>query len=182
MLCTRRSLQEQGISSEIADLIVQSWRPGISRKYDIYISKWVQFCSERNFSPYETTTNQILLFLYDLFQSGVGYSLMNTAQSLLLTFINIDGVSVGQYPIITRFMKGIFNIKSALPRYNFTWDVGIVITYISKIDTSSLKYLSQKLATLSVLLYCKRCGEILLVLGIRNLDLSENVLYEFETF
>ena len=107
---------------------------------------------------------------------------MNTTQSLLSTFINIDGVSVGQHPIITRFMKGIFNIKPALPRYNFTWDVGIVITYISKIDTSSLKYLSQKLATLLVLLHGKRCGEILLVLGIRNLDLSENVLYEFETF
>ena len=54
-----------------------------SRKSDIYTPKWVQFCSERNFSPYETTINQILLFLYDLFQSKVGYSVMNTARSSL---------------------------------------------------------------------------------------------------
>ena len=100
---------------------------------------------------------------------------MNTARSSLSTFIKTDGVPVGQHPAITRFMKGIFNIKPALPKYKFTWDVGIVITYISKIETNSLKYLSQKLATLLVLLCRQRCGEILLVLDIRNLDLSENM-------
>ena len=167
MLCIGRWLQEQDVPSEIADIIVQSWWPGMSRKYDIYISKWVQFCSERNFSPYETTINQILLLLYGSFRSGVGYSVMNTARSSLSTFINTDGVPVGQHPVITRFMKGIFNIKPALPKYKFTWHVGIVITYISKIETNSLKYLSQKLATLLVLLCRQRCGEILSVLDIR---------------
>ena len=133
LLYVRRCLQEQDIRNKIVDIIVQSWRPETSRKYDIYISKWVQFCSERNFSPYETTTNQVLLFLYDLFQSGVEYSVMSSARFSLSTIINIDGVPVGQDPVITRFIKGVFNIKPALPKHNFTWDVGIVITYISKI-------------------------------------------------
>ena len=96
--------------------------------------KQVQFCSKRNFSPYETTINQILLFLYDLFQSGVGYSIKK-----LSIFLNIDGVPVGQQPVITRFMKGVFNIKPALPKYNFTWDVTTVITYIFEIGITSLK-------------------------------------------
>ena len=135
----------------------------------------MQFCSERSFSSYETTINQVLLFLYNLFQSRVGYSVMNTALSSLSTFINIDSVPFGQHPFITRFMKGVFNIKLDLPKYNFKWDVGILITYISKIDTNSLKYLSQKLATLLVLLCGQRCGEILSVLNIRNLDLPENM-------
>ena len=100
---------------------------------------------------------------------------MNIAQSSLSTFINIDGVPDGQQTVIIRFMKGVFNIKPAFPKYNFTWDVGIVITYISKIDTNSLKYLSKKLATLLVLLCDQRCGEILSLLDIRNLDLSENM-------
>ena len=72
-------------------------------------------------------------------------------------------------------MKGVFSSKPALPKYNFTWDTGIAITYISRIDTNSLKYLSQKVATLLVLLCGQRCGEILSVLDIRNLDLSENM-------
>ena len=128
----------------------------------------MQFCSERNFSSYETIINQVLLFLYGLFQSRVGYSVMNTALSSLSTFINIDSVPFGQHPFITGFMKGVFNIKLALPKYNFKWDVGIVITYISKIDTNSLKYLSQKLATLLVLLCGQRCGEILSVLNMKS--------------
>ena len=36
-------------------------------------------------------------------------SVMNTALSSLLTFINIDSVTVGQRLVITRFMKGVFN-------------------------------------------------------------------------
>ena len=75
---------------------------------------------------------------------------MNTAQSSLSTFINIDVVPVGRNPVITRFMKGVFNNKPALPKYNFTWDDGIVITYISKIDTNSLKYLSKASYTVGV--------------------------------
>ena len=101
---------------------------------------------------------------------------MNTTRSSLSTFIKTDGVPAGQHPftqVITRFMKGVLNIKPALPKYNFTWDVGIVIKYISKIDTNSLKYLIEKLATLLVLLCVQRCGEILSVLNIRHLDLSK---------
>ena len=51
----------------------------------------------------------------------------------------------------------------------------LVITYISKIDTNNLKYLSKKLATQLVLLCDQRCGEILSLLDIRNLDLSESM-------
>ena len=126
----------------------------------------MKFFSQSNISPYETTINQILLFLYDLFHSGVGYSVMNTARSSLSTFINIDGVPVCQHPVITIFMKGVFIIKPALPKCNFTWDVGIVITYISKANTNSLKFLSQKLAKLLVSLCCQICAEILSVLDI----------------
>ena len=69
----------------------------------------------------------------------------------------------------------VFKIKPALPKYKLTWDVGILITYISRIDTNSLKYLSHKLGTLLVLLFGQRCGEILSVLDIRDLDLSEDL-------
>lgn len=69
-LCVSRCFQEQNILREIADVIVQSSQSGTSSKYDN--GKWVLFCSERNFSPFEMIINQILIFLYDLCQSGVG--------------------------------------------------------------------------------------------------------------
>lgn len=57
---------------------------------------------------------------------------------LMSLFINTDGVPAGQYPFITRFTKGVFNIKSAVSKCNVTWVVKIVITHISKIDSYSL--------------------------------------------
>ena len=71
-LCVSRCFQEQNILREIADVIVQSSQSGTSSKYDIFMLKWMLFCSEMNVSPFEMTINQILLFLYDLCQSGVG--------------------------------------------------------------------------------------------------------------
>ena len=53
---------------------------------------------------------------------------MKTARSLLSTFIDIDDVPVSQQTVITRFRKGVFNIKLALLKYNFTLGVGIVNT------------------------------------------------------
>ena len=116
-------------------LLKVSLNSGTSRKFDIYTPKQVQFCSERNFSPYETTINQILLFLYDLFQSRVGFSVINTARSSLSTFTNIDGIPVGQQQSLLQ----VFNMKPALLNQNITQDVGIVITHISKLETNSLK-------------------------------------------
>ena len=76
--------------------------------------------------------NQIMLFLYDLFQNGVGYSVMNTARSSLSTFINNDGVPVGQHLVITRYMKSIFNIKPALPKCKFTWMLELLLHKFAK--------------------------------------------------
>ena len=63
-------------------------------------------------------------FLY----SFVGYSVLNTAGSSLSSFIDIDGVPVGKHLTITRFLRGVFNIRSTLPRYNYTWDAGTLVT------------------------------------------------------
>ena len=115
--------------------------------------------------------NNVLSFLYSLFKSGVGYSVLNTARSSLSSFIDIDGVPVGKHPSITWFMRRVFNIRPTLARYNYTWDAGTVITYISKMNSDNLKSLSMKLATL-LALSGQRCREILSVLDIRNMTLS----------
>lgn len=59
--------------------------------------------------------------------------------------------------LISRFMKGIFNERPALPRYNSIWDVQIVLKYLENIDTSSLLLLSGKLCMLFLLTTAQRC-------------------------
>ena len=56
-------------------------------------------------------------------------------------------------------MKGIFNLKPALPRYVNTWNVQVVTDYLDSLITSelNLKLLSVKMGTLLALTTGQRC-------------------------
>ena len=59
----------------------------------------------------------------------------------------VDGVEIGQHPLVSRLLKGAFNSQPPLPRYNAMWDVKAVTTYLSGIGKNeglSLQALTQK--------------------------------------
>ena len=119
--CVKSSLINQGVTGEPLNTILESWRSGTRKQYQTYVSAWVKFCSDNSVSPMNPTLQQILEFLS--FQSKtVGYSAVATARSALSTFVKIDGVKVGDHPLVSRFMTGLFNQKPALPRYTETWN------------------------------------------------------------
>ena len=79
-------------------------------------------------SPSES---QVLMFLTELFDAGEGYSAINTARSALSSFITSEaGITIGNFPSVKRFMKGVFALRPSLPRYEFIWDVNIVLDYL----------------------------------------------------
>ena len=107
--------------------------------------------------------NHALTFLLELFNDGLGYSAINTARSALSTFITIDSQPVGQAPLVKRFMKSVFNSRPALPRYQVTWDVDMVLRYFKQLGPNknlSLSLLTQKLAMLALLLSGQRTQTI----------------------
>ena len=109
--------------------ILESWRSGTRKRYHTYISAWVKFSSNNSIRPMNPTLQQVLEFLS--FQSKtVGYSALATARSALSFFIKIDGVKVGDHPLVSRFMSGLFNQKPALPRYTETWNPQIVLYHL----------------------------------------------------
>jgi hypothetical protein len=64
-------------------------------------------------------------------KSGVGYSSINTARSALSSYLTLGkSVSVGQLPLVKRFLKGVYNKKLIFPRYQQTWDVNLVLDYL----------------------------------------------------
>ena len=91
-------------------------------------------------------------FLTDYFKTGVGYSSVNSARSALSRIIKpVCNVPFGKSPLVCRFVKGVFNIWPALPRYVTTWDVTKVFTFIKSKPTLTncdLKTLSHRLAIL----------------------------------
>jgi hypothetical protein len=64
---------------------------------------------------------------------------------------------VGQHPLVVRLMKGVSISRPPQPRYQHTWDVSVLTTYLTTIGDNSgysaitLKQLSQKLCMLMAL-------------------------------
>lgn len=62
---------------------MRSWRQSTQKQYSTFIKRWISFCGERQTSTFHTSLNLILDFLTSLYESGVGYSALNTARSAL---------------------------------------------------------------------------------------------------
>jgi len=102
-----------------------------------------------------------------LYDCGLSYSSINTARSMLSSFLQTDTtLTFGQFPLVKRFMKGIFELRPALPRYKSTWDLSTVLNYFRSgpvVDKLSLKDLTLKLCFLLSLLSGQRCQTIQLL-------------------
>ena len=86
----------------------------------------------------------MITYLYGLFIDGKSYSVLNTHKvAITQTLIFCNSKWKENSILLTKFMKGAFNLKPAVPRYNFTWDVSILLEYLRKL--SPLENLSLKL-------------------------------------
>ena len=85
----------------------------------------------------------------DLYDSGLGYSSINTARSVLSSLGVLEtGQSFGSHPLDIRFLKSIYNLRPSMPRYKDIWDVDIVLAYMRKL--SPVKYISLRELTLKL--------------------------------
>ena len=101
----------------------------------------------------QPTANDILNFILSSKCKGLAYSTASAARLTLSAFTTLEGYDVGKHPLVCYYMKGLHNLKTTLPKYSFTWDVGTVLKYWS--TNNSVFDLSGKLETLLVVL----CGQ-----------------------
>lgn len=83
-----------------------------------------------------------------------------------------------EHPIVVRLLKGVFNLRPALPRTNVSWDPQIVLNYlktISPVKSLSLKEMTLKYVSLLWILSGQR-GQSLQLINIRNMTLTDHVL------
>lgn len=116
---------------------------------------------------------EIIEFLTTLFDT-LGYSAINTARSALSTFVVLpEGHSVGNHPLISRFLRGVFQLKPPLPRYNKIWDVRLVLNFLRKLSPAkklSLQDLTLKTCMLVALVTSQR-QQTLHNLSIKNMHI-----------
>ncbi|XP_064635165.1 uncharacterized protein LOC135492550 [Lineus longissimus] len=160
------------------DVLSAAWRDGTKKQYKGYLLKWFTFCNERNCDPMVPDVNLALRFLTSLYKKGLGYSAINTARCALSGIITVDGKPFGTIYVVNKFMRGLFNLRPALPKAVVTWDVSVVLAHLrslSPVTELSLKQLSIKVVMLMALLTGARCQTLHLI-DIRNISLSETVL------
>ena len=153
-------LQTRGLLESATSLILQSWRKGTKQQYKPFIAKWEQYCSQRQISPFSTTIEHGINFQAKLYQTGIGYSVLNTARCALSTVcFTSEHYTFGQHPLVCRFIKGIFECRPSLPRYQESWDVTVVLAYLAKLgppEKLNLKNLTLKVFIMMALLSGQR--------------------------
>lgn len=165
MQTVRQQFIELGISGDIANVLMCSWRSGTQKQYDVYIRKWHIFCMQEKINSMQPDVIGVLKFLHSLHIKNFTYSTLNTARSALSSYLmgfKFDGSQYGvtDHPFIIRYMKGIFNSHRPTPRYTETWDITPVLNYLEllfPLEKLALKDLSFKLVTLLALTTGQRC-------------------------
>ena len=109
----------------------------------------------REIDPVHADIKDALEFLADMFGNNFSYSGINSALSALSAILqSSQNHTFGEHPDVKRFMKGIYQIRPPMPRYNKTWDVNIVLQYLQSMDRAtelSIKDLTLKLVMLTAL-------------------------------
>ncbi|XP_053391151.1 uncharacterized protein LOC128553980 [Mercenaria mercenaria] len=166
----RRTLRTQGIPRKTRDIIIKSWKASTQKQYEPYIRAWLFHCRGKD-NPTNPNIKTVLTFLTKMYDRGLRYSAMGTVRSAISVFVKICGnMDLNSNETITRFMKGVFNDRPTLPRYQTTWDVQIVLDYLKQLTDTTLLQLSCKLCMLFLLLSAQRCQTLHLV------DLSDVVI------
>ena len=177
----RQSLQQRNVSGKAVEIILKSWSAGTQKQYSPYITQWTDFCSKRESNPYDPPLTAVLDFLVTLHDKGLSYTTINTARSAISAFtVPRNNTAIGSHPLISRFMKGIFKGSPPTPRYQSTWDVKPVLTYLSSlhpVEKLELKTLTLKLIMLIALVSAQR-GQSLHILDTAYMKEAPDV-FEF---
>ena len=74
--------------------------------------------------------------------------------AVLSTHLPVDGFPIGQHPLVSRLLKGVFKSRSPQSKYNGVWDVSRILDYIRSLggnDALSVPLLTKKIAILLTL-------------------------------
>ena len=166
----RGRYKDQQLSEKATELMLASWREKSSKAYDSQFQKWIGWCNKRGADPISCPIGEVVNFLADLFSQGYQYRSLNAYRSAISSVHDkVDGYDVGQHPLVSRLLKGVFHQRPPQPRYTQTWDVRAVTSYIRSMGANnslSLQRLTHKLAMLMALTRPSRSADL------ANLDLN----------
>ena len=80
-----------------------------------------------------------------------------------MTHEDVDGTWLGQHPMVSRFLRGVFNSRPSTPRYSGTWNTDVVLRHLKGIPNNQdldLQQLTCKLVMLMALDNANRSSDL----------------------
>ena len=106
----------------------------------------------------------VLEFLTELYNLSLGYSAINTARSVVSAVLHVENrKAMGFHPLVVRFIKGFFEKRTPVAKYENFWDVSGLLDYLKMQKPNcdlSLKDLTLKLCALLLVATAQRVQTI----------------------
>ena len=137
---------------------MSSWRSSTQAQYGRASAKWNSWCVQRQEDPISCNLNNFSEFLAELFDAGLQYRTINVYRSAIsVSHLPVDGCLLGSYPLVTRFMKGVHELRPPQPRVFNTWSaVLLFLRSLHPAEDLPLKTLTFKFVMLSALVSAAR--------------------------
>ena len=135
--CIRSSLEVRGISQRAASYVLKSWRPGTEKQYSAAWRCFCCWCKKKQANPLQADLGAVCDFLTEQFEVlSKSYSTINSYRSALSSMLlPVDGYALCEHPIIVRLIKGVYLVRPPEPRYKFTWNVNILLTFLDIVSS-----------------------------------------------
>lgn len=160
----REAAKLRGFPECAIDTFLHSLSDSTLQQYNYTYKIWWQHCMETSAPVFTANVAEVITFLqYIVTSKNCKYGTLNSHRSALSLLL---GDSIGSDKRISRFMKGASKLRPPRPKYDNTWDPGIVLKYLEQKGSNSnlcLRELSQKLVTLLTIITGHRLQTIALI-------------------
>ena len=165
MAAFRGRCEAEGLPPQVCDILMASWRDGTKKRYEGPWKLWTSWCLSRNTCPFSATITEVLLFLAEQFnQRNLSYRTIGVYKSCISQLHDpVGGQPLGTLPLLSRFMKGIFELRPPTPKVCSTWSVKTLLQYLNSLESNaklSLKDLTLKTTILLALTSSTRAHEL----------------------
>ena len=165
MATFRERCRAGGLPPQVCDILMASWREGTKKRYEGPWRLWTSWCVSRNQCPFSATVAEVLQFLTEQFHTRkLSYRTVGVYKSCISQLHDpIDGQPLGTLPLLSRFMKGVFELRPPTPKICVTWSVGTLLEHLKNMEPNenlSLKELTLKTTILLPLTSSARAHEL----------------------
>jgi hypothetical protein len=157
-----------GISNEVAEFLSTSWRKSTSGQYKSVWKSWASWCEAKGLDNASISVDKLLEYLLYLFKDrNLSWSSIGVHRSALSSILQPSiSPSLGEHPLVIRFMKSIFLRKPPSIQPRWSWDMATVLRYLKRLGSPqslSLKTLTWKLAFMTATFCAKRISDLTLL-------------------